>query len=161
MNNTSAGSGDALSPETRLRALGIELPAIPAAAGNYVHAIEAGGLLFLSGKGLMSEPGRVGESLSPEQAYDHARRTGLILLSVMREALGSLDRVERVVKVVGMVNAVPEFGEHPTVVNGCSDLLVEVLGERGKHARSVFGTGSLPGRAAVAIDAIVAVAAED
>ena len=89
------------------------------------------------------------------------RRTGLILLSVMRGSLGSLDRVKRVVKVLGMVNATPDFGDHPAVVNGCSDLLVEVLGERGRHARSVFGTGSLPGCAALAIEAIVEVAAED
>ena len=161
MTATGTGADVSMSAEARLRALEIELPPVPAAAGNYVHAVEAGGLLFLSGKGLMSEPGRVGESLSPEQAHDHARRTGLILLSVMREALGSLDRVKRVVKVLGMVNAAPEFGDPPTVINGCSDLLVEVLGERGKHARSVFGTGSLPGRAAVAIEAIVEVAAED
>ena len=161
MAGSSAGITDAMSPEERLRALDIELPPVPTAAGNYVHAVEAGGLLFLSGKGLMTEPGRVGESLSPEQAYDHARRTGLILLSVMREALGSLDRVERVVKVLGMVNATPDFADHPTVINGCSDLLVEVLGARGKHARSVFGTGSLPGCAAVAIEAIVGVAAEE
>ena len=160
MAKSSAGITDAMSPEERLRALGLELPPVPEAAGNYVHAVEAGGLLFLSGKGLMTEPGRVGESLSAEQAYDHARRTGLILLSVMREALGSLDRVRRVVKVLGMVNAAPDFGDHPAVINGCSDLLVEVLGERGKHARSVFGTGSLPGCAAVAIEAIVEVAAE-
>ena len=161
MAGSNVGITDAMSPEERLRALDIELPPVPASAGNYVHAVEAGGLLFLSGKGLMTEPGRVGESLSPEQAYDHARRTGLILLSVIHETLGSLDRIERVVKVLGMVNATPEFGDHPAVINGCSDLLVEVLGERGKHARSVFGTGSLPGCAAVAIEAIVEVAAED
>ena len=161
MTDTRAVVDDAMPPEERLRALGLELPPVPAAAGNYVHAVEAGGLLFLSGKGLMTEPGRVGENLSPEQAYDHARRTGLILLSVMRQALGSLDRVKRIVKVLGMVNAAPNFGDHPSVINGCSDLLVKVLGERGKHARSVFGTGSLPGCAAVAIEAIVEVAAED
>lgn len=161
MSETSTTADDARLPEERLRALGLELPPIPAAAGNYVHAVEAGRLLFLSGKGLMSEPGRVGDSLSAREAYDHARRTGLILLAVMRETLGSLDRVERVVKVLGMVNAVPDFGDHPTVINGCSDLLVEVLGERGKHARSVFGTGSLPGCSAVAIEAIIEVAAED
>ena len=161
MSEPGSALDDSHSPEERLRLLGLELPPVPGAAGNYVHAVEAGGLLFLSGKGLMTEPGRVGESLSCEQAYDHARRTGLILLSVMREALGSLDRVSRVVKVLGMVNAAPGFADHPAVVNGCSDLLVEVLGERGKHARSVFGTGSLPGCAAVAIEAIVEVADED
>ena len=160
MSETGTAIDEARSPEERLRALGLELPPVPAAAGNYVHAVKAGGLLFLSGKGLMTEPGRVGDSLSCEQACDHARRTGLVLLAVMRETLGSLDRVERVVKVLGMVNAVPDFGDHPAVIDGCSDLLVEVLGERGKHARSVFGTGSLPGCAAVAIEAIVEVAAE-
>ena len=161
MSESGTALDASMSPEERLRALGIVLPPVPEAAGNYVHAVEAGGLLFLSGKGLMTEPGRVGESLSCEQARDHARRTGLILLSVMRETLGSLDRVARVVKVLGMVNAAADFGDHPAVVNGCSDLLVEVLGERGQHARSVFGTGSLPGCAAVAIEAIVEVAGRD
>ena len=146
-----------MSAEARLRALGIELPPVPEAAGNYVHAVEAGGLLFLSGKALAGEPGRVGEDFSVEQAREQARRVGLILLAVMRESLGSLDRVERVVKVLGMVNAARDFGEHPAVINGCSDLLVQVFGERGRHARSVFGTGTLPGSAAVALEAVVEV----
>ena len=147
----------AASAEARLRALGIELPPVPAAAGNYVHAVEAGGLLFLSGKALAGEPGRVGEDCSVEEAREQARRVGLILLAVLRETLGSLDRVRRVVKVLGMVNAARDFGQHPAVLDGCSELLVEVFGERGRHARAVFGTGSLPGGAALALEAIVEV----
>ena len=92
-----------------------------------------------------------------EQAYQHARTVGLDLLAVMRQELGSLDKVKRVVKVLGMVNAVPEFADHPKVINGCSDLFVEVLGERGKHARSAVGMGSLPMGIPVEIECIVEV----
>ena len=93
--------------------------------------------------------------MSIEVAYGHARDVGLVLIAVMRDALGDLDRVSRVVKVLGMVNAAPDFGEHPQVINGCSDLFVEVFGERGKHARSAVGVGSLPGQITVEIEVIV------
>ena len=147
-----------MQTEKHLRDLGIELPAIPDPAGNYVHAVRTGNLLFLSGKGPRGSQGKVGGSVSIEQAYTDAREVGLILLAVMRRELGTLDRVVRVVKVLGMVNAEPDFGAQPKVINGCSDLFVEVLGERGRHARSAVGMGSLPNQITVEIECIVEVA---
>jgi enamine deaminase RidA (YjgF/YER057c/UK114 family) len=147
-----------METEKHLRELGIELPAIPDPAGNYVHAVRTGNLLFLSGKGPRGSQGKVGASVSIEQAYADARKVGLILLAVMRHELGTLDRVVRVVKVLGMVNAEPDFGAQPKVINGCSDLFVEVLGERGRHARSAVGMGSLPNQITVEIECIVEVA---
>ena len=144
--------------EERLVDLGIELPPVPAPAGNYVHAVRTGNLLYLSGKGPGNVTGKVGGGISVEDAYRHARETGLILIAVMRQELGSLDRVNRIVKVLGMVNAVPDFGQQPKVINGCSDLFVEVFGEKGRHARSAVGMGSLPGGIPVEIEVIVEVA---
>lgn len=148
-----------MSAEERLKELGLSLPQVPQAAGNYVHWVRTGNLLYLSGKG-PSHPdgsfstGKVGTEVSLEQAYDDARLTGLILLAVARDALGSLDKISRVVKVLGMVNCVPEFGDQPRVINGCSDLFVEVLGEKGRHARSAVGMGSLPLNTTVEIEVI-------
>ncbi|NCF26027.1 MAG: RidA family protein [Gammaproteobacteria bacterium] len=147
-----------MNTEKNLQALGIELPGIPEPAGNYVQAVRTGNLLFLSGKGPRNSKGKVGGAVSVEQAYSDAREVGLILLAVMRHELGSLDSVVRVVKVLGMVNGEPEFGEQPKVINGCSDLFVEVLGERGRHARSAVGMGSLPNQITVEIECIVEVA---
>ena len=144
--------------DERLNELGIELPPVPAPAGNYVHAVRTGNLLYLAGKGPGEATGKVGGGISVEEAYRYARETGLVLIAVMRQELGSLDRVNRIVKVLGMVNAVPEFGRQPQVVNGCSDLFVEVFGEKGRHARSAVGMGSLPGGIPVEIEAIVEVA---
>lgn len=149
-----------MSPETRLKELKIDLPPIPKPAGQYVHAVRTGNLLFLAGKGPhnpdgSTPTGKVGRDVTTEEAYKHARSVGLTLIAVMKETLGSLDRVKRVVKVLGMVNAVPEFGDQPKVINGCSDLFVEVFGENGKHARSAVGMGSLPGGITVEIEVIV------
>ena len=149
-----------MSAEKRLRELGIELGAVSAPVANYVNAVRTGNLLFLSGKGPRAVDGKrprgkVGRDFTTEQAYQHARTVGLDLLAVMRSELGSLDRVKRVVKLLGMVNAVPEFEDHPKVINGCSDLLVEVLGEAGRHARSAVGMGSLPMGIPVEIELIV------
>lgn len=149
-----------MSPEARLNELKIALPPIPKPAGQYVHAVRTGNLLFLAGKGPRNADGstptgKVGRDVTTEDAYQHARSVGLTLIAVMKETLGSLDRVKRVVKVLGMVNAVPEFGDQPKVINGCSDLFVEVFGENGKHARSAVGMGSLPGGITVEIEAIV------
>jgi enamine deaminase RidA (YjgF/YER057c/UK114 family) len=149
-----------MSPEARLKELKIDLPPIPKPAGQYVHAVRTGNLLFLAGKGPhnpdgSTPKGKVGRDVTTEEAYKHARSVGLTLIAVMKETLGSLDRVKRVVKVLGMVNAVPEFGDQPKVINGCSDLFVEVFGENGKHARSAVGMGSLPGGITVEIEAIV------
>jgi enamine deaminase RidA (YjgF/YER057c/UK114 family) len=151
-----------VSAEKRLKALGIDLGEVSAPVANYVNAVRAGNLLFLAGKGPRAEggvrpSGKVGREYTVEQAYRHARSVGMDLLAVMRAELGSLDRVKRVVKVLGMVNAVPEFTDHPKVINGCSDLFVEVFGERGRHARSAVGMGSLPMGIPVEIECVVEV----
>ena len=146
-----------MSIDRRIEELGLELPPVPAPAGNYVHAVRTGNLLFLAGKGPGKAAGKVGAEFTTEEGYRHARTVGLTLIAVMRAELGSLDRVARIVKVLGMVNATPDFGEHPKVINGCSDLFVEVFGERGKHARSAVGMGSLPSGIPVEIECIVEV----
>lgn len=144
-----------MSYEARLVELGIELPVLGAPQGNYVHAVQSGNQLYLAGKGPKNSFGKVGADVTLEQAYADAREAGICLLAAIKEALGSLDRVSRVVKVLGMVNAAPDFGDQPAVINGCSDLFVEVFGENGRHARSAVGMGSLPGRMTVEIEAIV------
>jgi len=152
-----------VSAEANLKKLGIDLGTVSAPVANYVNAVRTGNLLFLAGKGPRVDAhgcrptGKVGRDFTAEQAYQHARSVGMDLLAVMRQELGSLDRVKRVVKVLGMVNAVPEFTDHPRVINGCSDLFVEVLGEAGKHARSAVGMGSLPMGIPVEIECIVEV----
>ncbi len=148
--------------EQRLDELGITLPPLGDPIGNYVHAKRTGNLLYLSGKGPPDVDGRMpkgklGAGMSVEEGYRHARGVGLVLIAALRQALGDLDRVEDVVKVLGMVNATPDFEDHPKVVNGCSDLFVEVFGERGRHARSAVGMNSLPGGIPVEIEIIVAV----
>jgi enamine deaminase RidA (YjgF/YER057c/UK114 family) len=151
-----------MSAEARLKELGLVLPEIPTPVANYVPYRLAGNLLYLSGQGPRDPKGgaltgKVGSEVSVEEAYRRARIIGLQLLATTRQALGSLDRVEAVIKLLGMVNAVPEFKEHPKVINGCSDLFVEVLGEAGRHARSAVGMGSLPNQISVEIEAILAV----
>ena len=154
-----------MSAEKRLKELRIVLGRVSAPVANYVNAVRTGNLLFLSGKGPRPgengrlPSGKVGRDYTVEEAYQHARTVGLDLLAVMRTELGSLDRVTRVVKVLGMVNATPEFSDQPKVLNGCSDLFVEVFGERGKHARSAVGMGSLPMGIPVEIECIVEVGA--
>lgn len=138
----------------KLAEIEASLPPVPAPAGNYVHAVRSGNLLYLAGKGV-PVAGKVGVEFTKEQAYQFARETGLILLAVIKQELGTLRRVKRVVKVLGMVNAPPDFGEQPFVINGCSDLFVEVFGEKGRHARSAVGMGSLPMNIPVEIEAIV------
>ena len=159
----AAQTGAAGTAEQRLRERGIELPKVPAAVANYVPAVRTGNLVFLAGTGPFRPDGtlatgKVGRDVSIEEAYGHARLTGLVLLAALRGAVGSLDAVTRVVKVLGMVNAVPEFGDQPKIINGCSDLFVEVFGERGRHARSAVGMGSLPFNMTVEIEAIFEVA---
>ncbi len=134
------------------------LPPVPNAAGTYVHAVRTGNLLYLAGKGPISAvKGKVGAEFTKEQGYQYARETGLTLLAVLKAELGTLARVKRVVKVLGMVNATPEFGDQPFVINGCSDLFVEVFGDAGRHARSAVGMGSLPHGIPVEIEVIVEV----
>jgi enamine deaminase RidA (YjgF/YER057c/UK114 family) len=148
------------TPEQRLAALGLTLPAVPTPVANYVPYRWAGNLLFLSGQGPKLpdgsfQAGRLGKDTSVEDGYRAARTVGLQLLAVAKSAVGELSRVEAVIKLLGMVNAEPDFGDHPKVINGCSDLLVEVLGEAGRHARSAVGMGSLPSRIIVEIEAIL------
>ena len=143
--------------EQRLIELGLELPPVPTPAANYANAVRTGNLVFVSGTvpampdGTIPK-GKVGADVTTEEAVEHARRVGLTLLAILREELGDLDRVRRVVKLLGMVNAVPDFREHSRVINGCSDLLYEIFGER--HARSAIGVGSLPFGITVEIEAI-------
>ncbi len=146
-----------MSAEKRLKELGIQLAAPTPPVANYVNAVRTGNLLFLAGKGPGAVKGKLGAEFTVEQGYQHARSVGLALLAVMKAELGSLDRVKRVVKLLGMVNGTAEFTDHPKVINGCSDLFVEVFGDQGKHARSAVGMGSLPNGIPVEIECIVEV----
>lgn len=150
-----------MSAEAKLQELNLELPPIPGPAGTYVHAVRTGNHVYLSGKGPTDSNahGKVGADFTTDEAYQHARQIGLTQLAVLKEELGSLNKVTRVVKVLGMVNAVPDFGEQPLVINGFSDLMVEVFGEAGRHARSAVGMGSLPNQITVEIEAIFEVEA--
>lgn len=150
-----------MTAEQRLTDLGIELPPPPKALASYVTFVQTGNLVFTSGHGPSGPDGlvmgKVGVDLDVEAAAAAARLTGLNLLATLRAELGSLDRVTRIVKLLGMVNATPDFGQHPQVINGCSDLLVEVFGDGGKHARSAVGMGSLPMGMAVEIELVAEV----
>jgi enamine deaminase RidA (YjgF/YER057c/UK114 family) len=145
----------------RLQELGLTLPQTPDPGGNYVSAKMSGDLLYLAGQGPRQPDGswhvgKVGKDVSVEEAYGHARIVGLQLLGIVHDVIGDLNKIE-VIKVLGMVNAVPEFADHPKVINGCSDLFVEVLGEAGRHARSAVGMGSLPNGMTVEVEAILRV----
>ncbi|MGG1946880.1 RidA family protein [Trinickia sp. NRRL B-1857] len=148
--------------DTRLRELGIELPPVVPPPGSFVPYLISGNYLYLSGKGAPRRnlsPGdivpKVGREVSLQEANDCARDIGIYFLALIKEALGSLDRVEQIVKVFAMVNAVDDFTEHTEVINGCSDLLVQVFGRRGQHTRSAVGVKSLPKGFAVEIEAMV------
>jgi enamine deaminase RidA (YjgF/YER057c/UK114 family) len=161
---TAFGSAQAQSPlgaEARLKEKNITLPPESSPVGNYVNAVRVGNLLFMSGNTAgvdWSPKGKVGKDVTVEQAYQAARQTGLITLSKVRAALGSLDRVKRVIKVLGMVNSADGFGDQPKVVNGFSDLMVEVFGEAiGKHARSAVGMAALPANASVEVEMMLEV----
>lgn len=150
------------SPEEKLTELGIELkePSVPVA--NYVNAVRTGNLVFLAGKGPRTPDGRLitgklGKDLSVEQGYEASKAVAILQLAVLKAELGDLSKVKRIVKVLGMVNATPDFTDHPEVINGFSDLMVEVFGEKGKHARAAVGMGSLPRNIAVEIELIVEV----
>lgn len=144
-----------MSAEDTLKNLGIELPDPISPVANYVRYQTTGNLLFISGTGPSAEhrKGKVGADVSVEEAYDAARSVGLQILATAKDALGSLDRITKTIKVLGMVNGTPEFGDQPKVINGCSDLLVEVLGDAGRHTRSAVGMGSLPNGISVEIEA--------
>lgn len=148
--------------EESVHRLGIALPAASAPAANYANYALAGGLLFISGKGPAGHPrGKLGAELTTEEGYRFAREAGIEALAAVKEAIGSLNRVKRVVKVQGFVNAAPAFEEHHLVLNGCSDLLADVFGERGAHARSVLGAVSLRGQLPVIVDCIFEVECEE
>ena len=149
-------------PEQKLEELGIVLkePAVPVA--NYVNAVRTGNLIFLAGKGPRTPEGKLvtgklGKDLTVEEGYEAARAVAILQLAVLKAELGDLSKVKRIVKVLGMVNATPDFTDHPEVINGFSDLMVEVFGERGKHARAAVGMGSLPRDISVEIELIVEV----
>ena len=151
-----------MKPEERVKQLGLAIPPPPAPRGNYIPGIVHNGLLYISGQGPIMEDGElatgiVGQDITLEQGYEHARRCGLMLLAIAKHELGSLDRVDRVLNVLGMVNASPDFIDHPKMINGCSDLLYEVFGEAGRHTRAAVGVGTLPFRISVEITAIFAV----
>ena len=149
-----------MTPEEKLKEMGLVLPQIPPSIGNYVGAVRTGNLLFLSGKGPdliggRNWLGKLGAELTTEEGYQAARDTMLNLLAVLRDELGQLSRVRRVVKLLGMVNSTPNFDEQPKVINGASDLLVNIFGDKGRHARSAVGMQSLPGGIPVEIEMIV------
>ncbi len=154
---SSAGAQGVVA--ARLRALGLTLPALPQPIATYVPFVRTGNLVFLSGQTPRRPEGgyfngTVGRDLTTEEAQSHARHVGLQLIAVLQQAAGDLDRVTRIVKVFGMVNATPGFREQAKVINGCSDLLVAVFADRGQHARSAVGMGSLPHDCTVEIELI-------
>ena len=151
-----------MGAEARLKVLGIELPEVPKPLANYVRSVRVGNLLFLAGHGpqqdgRMMHIGKLGRDLTVEEGARAARLVGLNLLASTREALGTLDRVKRVVKVLGMVNSADGFSDQPKVMNGFSDLMVEVFGDVGRHARSAVGMAELPMGISVEIEMIVEV----
>ena len=153
-----------MSIDNRLAELGITLPTPAAPVASYVPAVEQGGLLHISGQISVGEEGnlilgRLGEDMNLERGTEAARRCGIMLLAQMQAALGSLDRVERIVKLGAFVNSAPDFTDQPKVANGASEVMQEVFGEAGRHARSAVGVAVLPLGVAVEVDAIVAVKA--
>jgi enamine deaminase RidA (YjgF/YER057c/UK114 family) len=151
-----------MSAEARLKELGIVLPSLGTPVANYLPYRLAGNILYLAGQGPRDDSGKqltgkLGKDISVEEGYRRARLVGLGLLAAMRDALDSLDRVDYIVKLLGMVNAVPDFNDSPKVINGCSDLFVEVFGDAGRHARSAVGNVMLPNQISVEIEGIVAV----
>lgn len=158
-----AAAQQAAHPEARLAELGLELPDPYPPFANYVRAVRVGDLLYLGGHSDCEEPyetGKVGRDRTVEEGYEAARLTALCLLATMKAELGDLGRVRRIVRVFGVVNATDDFTQHSQVINGASDLLVEVFGERGRHTRAAIGAASLPIGLTVEIEMIVEVGAE-
>ena len=149
-------------PESKLEELNITLPAPPTPVANYVNGVRSGNLIFLAGKGPRYADGteitgKLGQDVSIEKGYEGARLTAINQLAVLKDMLGNLNKVKRIVKVLGMVNSDPQFVDQPKVINGFSDLMVEVFGEKGKHARAAVGMASLPRGQAVEIELVVEV----
>lgn len=154
-----------MSPYERIAALDLELPPAPTPIGTFRNVVEVGNLLYVSGQGPLDangvlQTGKVGREVSAEAAREHARLAALNLLSVLSAHLGNLGRVKRFVKLLGFVNATDDFVDHPGVINGCSDFLVEVFGENGVHARSSIGVASLPNNITVEVEAVVEILPE-
>lgn len=146
------------TPDERLARMGLALPEVPIPVANYVACRRAGSLLFLSGQVLRTEDGglssgKLGADVTVDEGYRHARTCALQLIAAAKAEVGDLSRLS-VIKVLGMVNATPEFADHPRVINGASDLFVEVFGNEGRHARSAVGMGSLPSRVTVEVEAV-------
>lgn len=159
LGSTLAANADV---ESKLESLGLVLPEMPPPIANYVRSTRTGNLVFLAGHGPLKPDGsyvtgKVDSELSIEQAYEAARLTCLALLASLKEEIGDLDKVKRIVRVFGMVNSTPDFTDQPRVINGCSDLLVELYGDKGRHARAAVGMVSLPVGIAVEIEMIVEV----
>lgn len=155
-------SSQAYDPEARLAELGIKLPEPPQPVANYVNGVRTGNLIFLAGKGPRRADGseiigKLGADVTIEEGYEGARLTAINQLAVLKYMLGDLKKVKRIVKVLGMVNSDPAFVDQPKVINGFSDLMVEVFGERGRHARAAVGMASLPRGQAVEIELVVEV----
>jgi enamine deaminase RidA (YjgF/YER057c/UK114 family) len=149
--------------DARLEELKIELPALSKPIANYVKAVRAGNLLFLAGHGPQNPDGswitgKLGQDMTIEQGYEASKLTAIQLLATIKSELGSLNKVKRIVKVNGMVNCTADFFDQPKVINGCSDLLVAVFGEHGKHARAAVGMNSLPMNTAVEIELVLEIA---
>ncbi|WP_346891271.1 RidA family protein [uncultured Roseibium sp.] len=150
-----------MPPSQRLSSLGLMLPTMRVPVGNFIMARRYGDLLFLSGQGPttadgLKMTGKVGAEVSIDEAYGHARLVTLNLLAAIDAHLGSIDQVDAIVKVLGFVNAAPDFGDHPAVINGCSDLLIDIFGKAcGQHARAAIGAGSLPSGITVEIEMVV------
>jgi len=146
--------------EARFKELGLKLPALPPALGAYIPAVRAGKLIFCSGQGTYRDGalqyiGRVGAQVSLEEAYQAARLAGLNCLAEICTLTGSLDGIRRIVKITGFVNSAPDFHDQPKVVNGASELMLQIFGEQGKHARSAIGTSNLPGNICVEVEMVV------
>lgn len=148
---------DTQTPESQLEKLGIELGTPRSAVGNYVGCVRTGNLIFTSGQGVDQYHGKLGEDLTVEEGYAASRQSMINLITVLKYELGDLSKVKRIVKILGMVNSAPDFTQQPKVMNGASDLLVEVFGEKGKHARSAVGMAQLPNNTAIEIEMIVEV----
>lgn len=148
--------GQTSDPEKKLSEMGLQLPPVAKPIANYVKSVRVGNLVFLSGHG-SSGVGKVGKELTIQQGYDEAKATGLSLLASLKAEIGDLNKVKRIVKVLGMVNCIEGFGDQPKVINGFSDLMVAVFGDRGKHARSAVGMYALPNNMPVEIEMIVEV----
>ncbi|AZV41151.1 endoribonuclease L-PSP [Peribacillus asahii] len=144
-----------MTPEERLEELGLVLPAPRQAAGNYVSCVRTGNLIFTSGQGTDEYRGKLGKDVTIEVGYDAAKQCMMNLLTVVKQEIGELSKVKRIVKILGFVNSTPDFTNQPQVMNGASDLLVEVFGEKGKHGRSAVGMGQLPHNNAVEVEMIL------